>query len=237
MAGQLWAPRLELTPWQDRRRRVRADCRLEVTTDLGTCRMTGYVMDLSWTGFRLETSRPVPSGSLVQMSPPNDQPGLRCWCTCRWSRNLPARRGAAPAFLSGHEFMPGPMSPSEGWVRQSLARLGMEEACLADRRRTPRFATHLPAKILGRDELWGEITNISLHGANLLLPCPVFDKPLQLLVPVADQEIRLQCSRRATRLVSGAGFSNHLSWEHLPAQIRAVALWLRTANVASLDKP
>jgi len=234
--GRLKAPQLQLVPWQDRRRRVRADCRLEVTTDLGIARMTGTVIDLSWTGFRLETNRPVPTGSLIQIALPGTESALRCWCTCRWSRALPATDEEA-IFLSGHEFMSGPTSPCEAWIRQSLARLGLHEGCLADRRRSPRFATKLPAKILGRDEVWGEIVNISALGANLILPCPIFDKSLQLLLPVAGREVRLECSRRATRLVSGKGFSNHVCWEHLPRQVQEVESWLDGATLSRWDQP
>lgn len=225
-SSKLWLP----VSWEERRNSVRIDCQIEVEADLGTRKQAGTLRDLSWQGFRLETRQPVGKGSLVRILSPAVAEKLQCWCTCRWTGG-PTPDGS---FFSGFEFQEGPLSPTRQWIRHCLKQLGLPESSLSNRRKANRHETDIPVMVLGHGSsaaqtVPGQMADVSLFGARVLLGRPILAPSLRLFLPVGrtgGPVLPIDGQRCGTRLLRDGRFSHHLSWGHDPRQSREIAAWL-----------
>lgn len=218
-----WVAKLALVPWEDRRKALRVEGSLEVLSDLGTRKILATLLDLSWTGCRIQSGFPIPAGTLSRLSSPQLGHGLKVWCVCRWSCPSPLHP-PGQAFWSGHQLQAGPYSPAHEWVRESLVKLGFQESDLLNRRRTNRYSTDIPATVEGYN---GRLTSISLFGGCLVLREAILPQPFQLFLAIGKRGLSLECLRRSTRLLPDGQFAHHLTWEQRSQQVRAVAILLR----------
>ena len=190
---------------------LRVECSSEVICDLGARKIPARLLDLSWSGLRLESERPIPAGSLIQL-----QGVTAVWCVCRWCCKSPDGK-----YWSGHELRNGTLSPSQLWVRKVLECNGISSDRLQNRRRVRRYETEIST---GE----GLIVNLSLFGACLVQETRALEREVSLMMQVGRRRIALQALCLHVRSLPGGGLAHHLCWENRPAQTRAVAFLLST---------
>lgn len=195
----------------EHRNHLRVECDSEVICDLGARKIPARLLDLSWSGLRLESERPIPAGSLVHI-----QGGTPVWCVCRWCCKTPDGK-----YWSGHELRDGALSPAGLWVRRTLESNGIPRERLENRRRVRRYDTEISTGD-------GLIVNLSLFGACLVQPTRSLEKEINLQMRLGSRSIHLQAVCLQTRNLREGGVAHHLSWENRPAQTRAVAFLLST---------
>ncbi|MFN8613330.1 MAG: hypothetical protein U0931_37680 [Vulcanimicrobiota bacterium] len=195
----------------ENRGNLRVECASEVICDLGARKIPARLLDLSWSGLRLESERPIPAGSLIHLlgGPP-------VWCICRWCCKSPDGK-----YWSGHELRDGVLSPRQLWVRKILERNGIPCSRLENRRRVRRYETEIST---GE----GLIVNLSLFGACLVQPTPRLEREVSLQMRLGSRVVNLQAVCLQTRKLAEGGVAHHLCWENRPAQTRAVAFLLST---------
>lgn len=198
------------------RNSVRAACKAEILCDLGSRKVSARLLDLSWSGVRLESESPIPVGSLVQLKGANS-----VWCICQWCTKTPEGR-----YWSGHELRNGILSPSQQWVRQILETNGLSQDELRNRRRVRRYKTQIPGRVQGHSG--GVVVNLSLFGACVVHPSRVLEGELSIELQLGRRQMGLQASCLQTRNVQNGVVAHHLCWESRPAQVRAVAFLLST---------
>jgi hypothetical protein len=177
--------------------------------DLGARKIRARLLDLSWTGLRLESERPIQAGSLIQL-----QGQTPVWCICRWCCKTPEGK-----YWSGHELRNGALSPSQLWVRNMLERNGIPSERLQNRRRVRRYETQIPTED-------GLIVNLSLFGACLVQERKALQREMSVTMQLGRRQVALQAVCLHVRSLPGGGQAHHLCWENRPAQTRAVAFLL-----------
>lgn len=203
------------------RNSLRVECSSEVVCDLGSRKIPARLLDLSWSGLRLESERPIPAGSLVQLKGPTS-----VWCICRWCTKTPEGN-----YWSGHELRNGVLSPSQHWVRQVLDTNQISQERLRNRRRVRRYETQIPAALQGQPGAM--IVNLSLFGACLVTQSRSLEKELSIDLHLERREMGLQAACLNTRSWPDGRVAHHLCWEERPAQTRAVAFLLSTVESSS----
>ena len=198
------------------RNTMRVACHSEVLCDLGSRKIPARLLDLSWSGLRLESERPIAPGSLIQLR------GLSSvWCICRWCSKTPEGN-----YWSGHELRNGTLSPSQQWVRQILERNGLGQDKLTNRRRVRRYQTDIPGILQGLSSC--RLINLSLFGACVVHESRILEKELSIELQLNQRPMGLRATCLQTRNLPQGGVAHHLSWETRPAQMRAVAFLLST---------
>lgn len=198
------------------RNSLRAECSSEVLCDLGSRKIPARLLDLSWSGLRLESERPIAAGSLIQL-----RGETSVWCICRWCTKTPEGK-----YWSGHELRNGALSPSQQWVRHVLEANGLGQDRLKNRRRVRRYQTDIPGMVQGQPG--GLVTNLSLFGACVVHESRILERELTIELQLGRRQMSLQATCLQTRNLRDGGIAHHLCWESRPAQMRAVAFLLST---------
>lgn len=198
------------------RNSLRAECNSEILCDLGSRKIPARLLDLSWSGLRLESERPIAAGSLIQL-----HGATTVWCICRWCTKSPEGR-----YWSGHELRNGTLSPSQQWVRQILEANGLNQDRLKNRRRVRRYQTDIPGLVQGQPG--GTVTNLSLFGACVVHESRILERELTIELQLGRRRMSLQAACLQSRNLRDGGVAHHLCWESRPAQMRAVAFLLST---------
>ena len=197
---------------------MRVECQSAVLCDLGARKIPARLLDLSWTGLRLESERPIPAGSLIQL-----QGATTVWCVCRWCTKTPDGN-----YWSGHELRDGALSPSQQWVRKILESNGLGTDSLRNRRRVRRYETEMAGMLQGQPG--AKIVNLSLFGACLIHDSRAMEKELSIQLDLGHRQMLLQAICLQTRSLGDGEVAHHLSWEARPAQTRAVAFLLGSSS-------
>lgn len=200
------------------RHSLRVECTTSVLCDLGARKIPARLLDLSWTGLRLESERPIPYGSLIQL-----QGATAVWCICRWCTRTPEGN-----YWSGHELRTGALSPSQQWVRRILESNGLSQDQLRNRRRVRRYETEFPGLVQGQP---GMVTNLSLFGACLIHESRLLEREVSLQLDLGSRQMQLQASCLQARTLPDGRVAHHLCWETRPAQTRAVAFLLSREEI------
>lgn len=200
----------------DSRGEMRIDCTSEVLCDLGSRKIRARLLDMSWSGIRLESERPIPAGTLIQL-----RGETTVWCICRWCSKTPEGR-----YWSGHELRNGALSPSQQWVREILQSNGLGVDRLRNRRRVRRYETQIPSLVQGQSG--ATVVNLSLFGACVVLESRHLERDLTLELVLNRRQMGLQATCLQTRSLENGKVAHHLSWESRPSQTRAVAFLLST---------
>lgn len=203
------------------RNALRVECNSTILCDLGARKIPARLLDLSWTGLRLESERPIPAGSLIQL-----RGATTVWCICRWCTRTPEGN-----YWSGHELRNGALSPSQQWVRQILESNGLNQDRLRNRRRVRRYDTQIPGTVQGQPG--AEIVNLSLFGACLIHDTRVLEPELSIQLDLGRRLMGLQAACLQARTLSDGKVAHHLCWESRPAQMRAVAFLLSCEESSS----
>jgi hypothetical protein len=197
---------------------LRVECQSTVLCDLGARKIPARLLDLSWTGLRLESERPIPAGSLIQL-----QGATTVWCVCRWCTKTPDGN-----YWSGHELRDGALSPSQQWVSKILESNGLNTEHLRNRRRVRRYDTEIASLLQGQPG--AKVVNLSLFGACIVHDTRVMEKELSIQLDLGHRQMLLQALCLQTRTLGPGEVAHHLCWEARPAQTRAVAFLLGSST-------
>jgi hypothetical protein len=234
MKNQETSPSLLLSSSEDRRDNIRLRGHRELVVDLGASSGLAHILDISWTGVRLESNRPIPAGSLVRLSDTNFNGKTRVWGVCRWCCPSPISSGPEITFWSGIELQTGPLSPSRQWVSENLRRMGLREADLANRRRNRRYHCQIQVTLLlgpNDPSPTATLLNFSSLGACLVASFPILRKELAFDAHIEGHSIRMSAFRRAVRKLPEGSYAHHVTWEGiLDSTVKGMS-WLQRATL------
>lgn len=217
-------------PQREERRSIRLPCDFPVICDLGHRKLPARVLDLSWSGIRVQTERDIPRGTLVRLLFPEGVKGpeLPAWTTCRWSREDIDNE----CYLSGHYFQNGSAAPSRIWVMQVLGLMGKDLKALRERRSIPRYRIEARVVIPEEPNVDCRLRDISSRGACFLahkrLTIPSREPELRFILSLGLREIHLRADVKNIRKLTDGHFAYHVSWGKYLPESRAIGILLST---------